>query len=144
MFGMLLVINEECVVQVVCIGLGFKVEINFWLVFDCKNYFYFDLLQGYQILQLYYFIVGEGEVLVELGNGIVCLVWIECIYFEQDVGKLIYDMDLYMLFVDLNWIGVVLMEIVLCFDICGLEEVVVYVVKLCQILCYLGICDGNM
>lgn len=144
MFGMLFVINEFCVVQVVCIGLGIKVVINLCLVFDCKNYFYFDLLQGYQISQFYYFIVGEGEVIVDMVFGVVCCVCIECIYLEQDVGKLIYDMDFNMFFVDLNCIGVVLMEIVSCFDICGFEEVVVYVVKLCQIMCYLGICDGNM
>ena len=66
---MLPVINEYCVEQAVRTGLGLKADINLKSAFDRKNYFYPDLPQGYQISQLYHPIVGEGEVLVELGNG---------------------------------------------------------------------------
>ena len=48
-------------------GLGLKAQINRVSRFDRKNYFYPDLPQGYQISQLYQPIVGEGEVLVDLG-----------------------------------------------------------------------------
>jgi Asp-tRNA(Asn)/Glu-tRNA(Gln) amidotransferase B subunit len=68
--GMLPVINEFCVAQAVRTGLGLKAEINLNSAFDRKNYFYPDLPQGYQISQLYHPIVGEGEVLVEMGDGI--------------------------------------------------------------------------
>ena len=142
--GMLPVINEYCVEQAVRTGLGLKAEINLKSAFDRKNYFYPDLPQGYQISQLYHPIVGEGEVLVEMGDGTARLVRIERIHMEQDAGKSIHDMDPNMSFVDLNRTGVCLMEIVSRPDIRGPEEAAAYVVKLRQILRYLGTCDGNM
>ena len=142
--GMLPVINEFCVAQAVRTGLGLKAEINLESAFDRKNYFYPDLPQGYQISQLYHPIVGEGEVLVELGDGTARVVRIERIHLEQDAGKSIHDMDPAMSFVDLNRTGVALMEIVSRPDIRGPEEAAAYVAKLRQIMRYLGTCDGNM
>ncbi len=142
--GMLPVINEFCVEQAVRTGLGLKAEINLISAFDRKNYFYPDLPQGYQISQLYHPIVGEGEVLVEMGDGTARLVRIERIHMEQDAGKSIHDMDPNMSFVDLNRTGVCLMEIVSRPDIRGPEEAAAYIAKLRQILRYLGTCDGNM
>jgi len=142
--GMLPVINEGCVAQAVKTGLGLKAHINLVSAFDRKNYFYPDLPQGYQISQLYHPIVGEGEVLVEMGNGTARNVRIERIHLEQDAGKSIHDMDPTMSFVDLNRTGVALMEIVSRPDIRGPEEAAAYVAKLRQILRYLGTCDGNM
>ncbi len=75
--GMLPVINEFCVEQAVRTGLGLKAAINLVSAFDRKNYFYPDLPQGYQISQLYHPIVGEGEVIVEMGPGVARLVRIE-------------------------------------------------------------------
>ncbi|KQB97565.1 glutamyl-tRNA amidotransferase [Loktanella sp. 1ANDIMAR09] len=142
--GMLPVINEGCVAQAVKTGLGLNAQINLVSAFDRKNYFYPDLPQGYQISQLYHPIVGEGEVLVEMGNGQARKVRIERIHLEQDAGKSIHDMDPHMSFVDLNRTGVALMEIVSRPDIRGPEEAAAYVLKLRQILRYLGTCDGNM
>jgi len=142
--GMLPVINEECVAQAVRTGLGLKAEIHLNSAFDRKNYFYPDLPQGYQISQLYHPIVGEGEVLVELGDGMARNVRIERIHLEQDAGKSIHDMDPNMSFVDLNRTGVALMEIVSRPDIRSPEEAAAYIVKLRQIMLYLGTCDGNM
>ncbi len=142
--GMLPVINEFCVEQAVRTGLGLKAQINLRSAFDRKNYFYPDLPQGYQISQLYHPIVGEGEVLVNMAPAIARLVRIERIHIEQDAGKSIHDMDPTMSFVDLNRTGVALMEIVSRPDIRGPEEAAAYVVKLRQILRYLGTCDGNM
>jgi len=142
--GMLPVINEFCVEQAVRTGLGLKAQINLVSAFDRKNYFYPDLPQGYQISQLYHPIVGEGEVLVEMGPGVARLVRIERIHLEQDAGKSIHDMDPTLSFVDFNRTGVALMEIVSRPDIRGPEEAAAYVTKLRQILRYLGTCDGNM
>ena len=142
--GMLPVINEFCVEQAVRTGLGLKAEINLRSAFDRKNYFYPDLPQGYQISQLYHPIVGEGEILVDMAPGVARLVRVERIHLEQDAGKSIHDMDPNMSFVDLNRTGVALMEIVSRPDIRGPEEAAAYVVKLRQILRYLGTCDGNM
>ena len=142
--GMLPVINEGCISQAVKTGLGLNAKINLFSAFDRKNYFYPDLPQGYQISQLYHPIVGEGEVLVELGNGEARNVRIERIHLEQDAGKSIHDMDPNMSFVDLNRTGVALMEIVSRPDMRGPEEAAAFVLKLRQILRYLGTCDGNM
>ncbi len=142
--GMLPAINAFCIEQAVRTGLGLNAKINLFSQFDRKNYFYPDLPQGYQISQLYHPIVGEGEVLVEMGNGEARLVRIERIHLEQDAGKSVHDMDPNMSFVDLNRTGVALMEIVSRPDIRGPEEAAAYVVKMRQILRYLGTCDGNM
>ncbi|MAQ37903.1 MULTISPECIES: Asp-tRNA(Asn)/Glu-tRNA(Gln) amidotransferase subunit GatB [Thioclava] len=142
--GMLPVINEFCVAQAVRTGLGLKADINLRSAFDRKNYFYPDLPQGYQISQLYHPIVGEGEIIVDMGPGVARKVRIERIHLEQDAGKSIHDMDPHMSFVDLNRTGVALMEIVSRPDIRGPEEAAAYVGKLRQILRYLGTCDGNM
>ena len=142
--GMLPVINEFCVEQAVRTGLGLQAEINLFSAFDRKNYFYPDLPQGYQISQLYHPIVGEGEVIVDMAPGVARRVRIERIHIEQDAGKSIHDMDPNMSFVDLNRTGVALMEIVSRPDIRGPEEAAAYIVKLRQILRYLGTCDGNM
>ena len=142
--GMLPVINEFCVEQAVRTGLGINAAINLVSAFDRKNYFYPDLPQGYQISQLYHPIVGEGEVIVDMGPGVARRVRIERIHLEQDAGKSIHDMDPNMSFVDLNRTGVALMEIVSRPDIRGPEEAAAYVGKLRQIMRYLGTCDGNM
>lgn len=142
--GMLPVLNEFCIRQAVLTGLGLKAKINLRSAFDRKNYFYPDLPQGYQISQLYHPLVGEGEVWVEMSPSIARRVRIERIHVEQDAGKSIHDMDPNMSFVDLNRTGVALMEIVSRPDIRGPEEAAAYVMKLRQILRYLGTCDGNM
>jgi len=142
--GMLPVINEFCVEQAVRTGLGLNAEIHLKSAFDRKNYFYPDLPQGYQISQLYEPIVGEGEILVDMEPGVARNVRVERIHLEQDAGKSVHDMDPNLSFVDLNRTGVALMEIVSRPDIRGPEEAAAYVLKLRQILRYLGTCDGNM
>ena len=142
--GMLPVINEFCVAQAVRTGLALKAAINLTSAFDRKNYFYPDLPQGYQISQLYHPIVGEGEIIVDMGPGVARRVRVERIHLEQDAGKSIHDMDPTMSFVDLNRTGVALMEIVSRPDIRGPEEAAAYIAKLRQILRYIGTCDGNM
>ncbi len=142
--GMLPVINEFCVEQAVKTGLGLQAKINLFSAFDRKNYFYPDLPQGFQISQLYHPIVGEGEVIVDMAPGFARRVRVERIHIEQDAGKSIHDMDPNMSFVDLNRTGVALMEIVSRPDIRSPEEAAAYIVKLRQILRYLGTCDGNM
>ena len=146
--GMLPVIDEFCVEQVVRTGLGLRAAINLRSAFDRKNYFYPDLPQGYQISQLYEPLVGEGEVIVEMGapdgRTLARRVRVERIHLEQDAGKSIHDMDPALSFVDLNRTGVALMEIVSRPDIRSPEEAAAYVAKLRQIMRYLGTCDGNM
>src|SRR5918911_634131 len=142
--GMLPVINEECVKQAVRTGLGLKAKINKRSIFDRKNYFYPDLPQGYQISQYKDPIVGEGKVLLDMGEGAPIEIGIERLHLEQDAGKSIHDQHPNMSFVDLNRSGVALMEIVSKPDLRSADEAKAYVSKLRTILRYLGTCDGDM
>ncbi|WP_020178323.1 Asp-tRNA(Asn)/Glu-tRNA(Gln) amidotransferase subunit GatB [Methylopila sp. M107] len=142
--GMLPVLNRECVRQAIRTGLGVKAQINLRSTFDRKNYFYPDLPQGYQISQFKSPIVGEGEVVVDLGDGESVTVGIERIHLEQDAGKSIHDQDPRSSFVDLNRSGVALMEIVSKPDMRSSDEAKAYVTKLRTILRYIGSCDGDM
>ncbi len=142
--GMLPVVNEYCVEQAIRTGLGLKAKINLRSEFDRKNYFYPDLPQGYQISQLYHPIVGKGEVTVDIEPGFARRVRIDHLHLEQDAGKSLHDIDPDLSFVDLNRTGIALMEIVSYPDIHGPEEAAAYILKLRQIMRYLGTCDGNM
>ncbi|HEV7276397.1 MAG TPA: Asp-tRNA(Asn)/Glu-tRNA(Gln) amidotransferase subunit GatB [Devosiaceae bacterium] len=141
--GMLPVINDECVRQAVRTGLGLKAQINKRSLFDRKNYFYPDLPQGYQISQYKDPIVGEGKVLLDMGEEQI-EIGIERLHLEQDAGKSIHDQHPNMSFVDLNRSGVALMEIVSKPDLRSSDEAKAYLSKLRAILRYLGTCDGNM
>jgi aspartyl-tRNA(Asn)/glutamyl-tRNA(Gln) amidotransferase subunit B len=141
--GMLPVINDECVKQAVRTGLGLKAKINKRSIFDRKNYFYPDLPQGYQISQYKDPIVGEGKVLLDMGEETI-EIGIERLHLEQDAGKSIHDQHPNMSFVDLNRSGVALMEIVSKPDLRSSDEAKAYLSKLRTIMRYLGTCDGNM
>jgi len=146
--GMLPVLNAECVRQAVRTGMAIEAQINAWSRFDRKNYFYADLPQGYQISQLYHPIVGEGQLLIDADEkaGIPedKIIGIERIHIEQDAGKLMHDQHPTMSYVDLNRVGVALMEIVSRPDMTSPAEAGAYVRKLRSILRYVGSCDGNM
>ncbi|TNE37406.1 MAG: Asp-tRNA(Asn)/Glu-tRNA(Gln) amidotransferase subunit GatB [Alphaproteobacteria bacterium] len=142
--GMLPVINAYCVEQAVRTGLGLKAKINLRSIFDRKNYFYPDLPQGYQISQFKDPIVGEGEVIVDMPDGISFTVGIERLHLEQDAGKSIHDLHPSKSYVDLNRSGIALMEIVSKPDIRSSEQAAAYLRKVRAIVRYLGTCDGNM
>lgn len=142
--GMLPVINEECVRQAVRTGLGLKAKINKRSIFDRKNYFYPDQPPGYQISQYLDPIVGEGKVLLDMGEEGEVEIGVERLHLETDAGKLMHDQHPNMSFVDLNRAGVALMEIVSKPDLRSSDEAKAYINKLRTILRYLGTCDGNM
>ncbi len=141
--GMLPVINQHCIDQAVKTGLGLNARVNLRSVFDRKNYFYADLPAGYQISQYLQPIVGQGELLIEVG-GRTRSVGITRLHLEQDAGKSLHDRHPSKTYVDLNRCGVALMEIVSEPDLRSAEEAAAYLRKLRSILRYLGTCDGNM
>ncbi len=142
--GMLPVINRACVEQAIRTGLGLNAQINLHSVFDRKNYFYADLPQGYQISQYLDPIVGKGEMIIDLPDGVSRTVGITRLHLEQDAGKSLHDQHPEHTYVDLNRSGVGLMEIVSEPDLRGPEEAAAYLRKLRSIVRYLGTCDGNM
>lgn len=142
--GTLPVINKYCVEQAVRTGLGLNAKINKYSVFDRKNYFYPDLPANYQISQYKQPIVGEGKIEVELSDGKIHTIGIERLHLEQDAGKSLHDQSPSETYVDLNRSGVALMEIVSKPDLRNAEQAGAYILKLRNILRYLGTCDGNM
>src|SRR5690606_1978647 len=89
-------------------------------------------------------IVGEGQVLLDMGEEGEVEIGIERLHLEQDAGKSIHDQHPNMSFVDFNRSGVALMEIVSKPDLRSSDEAKAYLSKLRTILRYLGTCDGNM
>ncbi|HFB2048861.1 MAG: Asp-tRNA(Asn)/Glu-tRNA(Gln) amidotransferase subunit GatB [Hyphomicrobiaceae bacterium] len=141
--GVLPIINEKCIEQAIRTGLGLNARINTYSVFERKNYFYPDLPQGYQISQNRYPIVGEGfvEIYVE---GEVHKIGIERLHLEQDAGKSMHDTRNEYSYVDLNRSGIALMEIVSKPELHSAKQAQAYVLKLRNILRYLGTCNGDM
>ena len=142
--GMLTTLNEECVRQAVKTGLGINAQINLRSIFDRKNYFYPDLPQGYQISQLFFPIVGEGEVEITLEDGSKKTIHVERIHLEQDAGKSIHDQHPTATLIDLNRSGIALMEIVSKPDMRSPFEASEYVKTIRGILRALGTSDGDM
>ena len=141
--GMLPVLNKSAVELTVKTGLAINAEINLHSVFDRKNYFYPDLPQGYQISQFLDPIVGKGEILLDMPEG-VKKVGVTRIHIEQDAGKSLHEYKPKNTCIDLNRAGVPLMEIVSEPDMRCADEAVAYVKKLRAIVRYIGTCDGDM
>ena len=142
--GMLPVLNENAIDQAIKSGFGINGTINKISRFDRKNYFYPDLPSGYQISQLYYPIITDGYLEIELKDGSRKIIHIERIHIEQDAGKSIHDLSPDFSYVDLNRSGVPLMEIVSKPDMRSSYEAMQYVKKLRTILRYIETSDCNM
>ncbi len=141
--GVLPVLNKEVVSKAVKFGLAVDAHINQRNVFDRKNYFYPDLPKGYQISQLDWPIVGEGEIEITLGDT-TKVVGITRAHLEEDAGKSIHDLYDDYTAVDLNRAGTPLLEIVSDPDMRSAKEAVAYAKKIHALVQYLEICDGNM
>lgn len=141
--GILPVLNKKVVEFTVLMGLATNCRINKHSIFARKNYFYPDLPKGYQISQYEEPICENGYIEVLSSDKSVKKIRIKRIHMEEDAGKSIHDQSEYTL-VDVNRCGVPLIEIVTEPDINSPEEAYQYLVKIKQIVQYLGICDGNM
>ena len=141
--GMLPVINEVAIAQAVRTGLAINAQINLRSIFDRKNYFYPDLPQGYQISQFLDPIVGKGEILLDMPEG-VKKVGVTRIHLEQDAGKSLHEYNPKFTYIDLNRAGVTLMEIVSEPEMRSADEAAAYLKKLRAIVRYIGACDGDM
>ncbi|NWF77669.1 MAG: Asp-tRNA(Asn)/Glu-tRNA(Gln) amidotransferase subunit GatB [Chloroflexi bacterium] len=139
--GVLPVINEKAIEYTVMTALALNCTIPEYTKFDRKNYFYPDLMKGYQISQ-YDAPIGKGGWLTIDSNGPRKRINITRVHLEEDVAKLWHRGD-YSL-IDVNRSGVPLMEIVSEPEISSPEEARDYLVKLHNILRYLGVSTGNM
>ncbi len=144
--GVLPVINRTAVEFTVMTGLALNCRISEHSHFDRKNYLYPDLMKGYQISQSYEPFCRDGWLEIEV-DGAAKKVGISDVHLEEDTARLVHRVneagDGYSL-VDVNRAGVPLIEIVSRPDMRSAEEARQYVVRLQQILRYLGVSTANM
>ena len=139
--GVLPGINEKAIEYTVMTALALNCTIPEYTKFDRKNYFYPDLMKGYQISQ-YDAPIGKGGWLTIDSNGTREKINITRVHLEEDVAKLWHRGD-YSL-IDVNRSGVPLMEVVSEPEISSPEEARDYLIKLHNILRYLGVSTANM
>ncbi|MBP9015690.1 MAG: Asp-tRNA(Asn)/Glu-tRNA(Gln) amidotransferase subunit GatB [Candidatus Atribacteria bacterium] len=144
--GSLPVLNQKVVDLALRAALALHCQILPQCVFHRKNYFYPDLPKGYQISQ-YNLPIGVDGFLEFYSQGVKKRVRIKRVHIEEDAGKLIHEgMSLPpdTSGVDCNRCGIPLAEMVTEPDLSSPEEARDCLMMLRNIVCYLGVSDGNM
>ena len=141
--GVLPVLNRSALVMAVKFGLAVGATIARRSVFARKNYFYPDLPKGYQISQYELPIVIGGGVHISTGNT-ARRISITRAHLEEDAGKSVHNAAAGRSGIDLNRAGIPLLEIVSEPDMRSAAEAAAYMHEVHAIVCYLGICDGNL
>ncbi len=143
--GVLPVINRKAIEYIVKLGMALHCEIPEYSKFDRKNYFYPDLVKGYQISQFDLPVCINGWLEIEV-EGIKKKIGITRIHQEEDTGKLTHTTinGEEVTLVDYNRSGVPLMECVSEPDISSPAEARAYLTKIRSIVRWLGIGTGNM
>jgi aspartyl-tRNA(Asn)/glutamyl-tRNA(Gln) amidotransferase subunit B len=131
--GALPVPNKKACEWCIKLGLALGCTINEETFFERKNYFYPDLAKSYQISQLQKPFCINGK----LGD-----VRINRVHQEEDTGKSVHINGETLL--DFNRSGVPLVEIVSEPDIKSPEDAKTYLLKIQQIVRYLGISDADI
>jgi len=139
--GVLPVINEKAIEYTVMTALALNSTIPEYTKFDRKNYFYPDLMKSYQISQ-YDAPIGKGGLVTIDSNGTRKRINITRVHLEEDTAKLSHRGD-YSL-IDVNRSGVPLLEVVSEPEISSPEEARDYLIRLHNILRYLGVSTANM
>ena len=139
--GVLPVINEKAIECTVMTALALNCSIPEHTKFDRKNYFYPDLMKGYQISQ-YDAPIGKGGWLTVDSNGGKKRVHITRVHLEEDTAKLLHRGHHSL--IDVNRSGVPLMEVVSEPEMSSPEEARDYLIRLHNILRYLGVSTANM
>ncbi|MFW6071707.1 MAG: Asp-tRNA(Asn)/Glu-tRNA(Gln) amidotransferase subunit GatB [Candidatus Bipolaricaulota bacterium] len=136
--GTLPVINKRAVEYGLRAAAALNCEIPERSKFDRKNYFYPDLPKGYQISQFDEPLAVNGYLKLD-GEKIR----IRRVHLEEDAGKLVHQTG-GTSSVDLNRVGVPLIEIVTEPDLNSPEQARDFMEKLRQILRYVEVCSGDM
>lgn len=147
--GVLPVLNEKVVEKTVLLAAAMQAEIQPLSFFDRKNYFYPDLPKGYQISQYDQSLARDGYLDLPIpqtadleGKGYVRRVRIHKLHIEEDAGKTKKEGN--RRYVDFNRCGVPLVEMVTEPDLRSAEEAGQYLIRLRQLLRWLGISEGDM
>ena len=136
--GTLPVLNKKAVDYGLRAAMALNCEIPERSKFDRKNYFYPDLPKGYQISQFDEPLAVNGYLKLD-GEKIK----IRRVHLEEDAGKLVHQSG-GSSSVDLNRVGVPLIEIVTEPDLKSPDQARDFMEKLRQILRYVEVCSGDM
>ena len=147
--GVLPVLNEKVVEKAVLLSEAMHAQMQPISYFDRKNYFYPDLPKGYQISQFDKPIAKGGYIDVSIpetadpqGKGYTRRVRIHKLHIEEDAGKTKNAHNIRR--VDFNRCGVPLIEMVTEPDLRTADEAAQYLIRLRQLLRWLGISEAEM
>src|ERR1700690_4262108 len=88
--GTLPVLNHQALLSGIKVGLALNAEINSFIKFDRKNYYYPDLPKGYQISQFDFLVAKKGYLNIKNGSQ-EKRIGITRAHREEDAGKLVHD-----------------------------------------------------
>ena len=140
--GVLPVLNEEAVRKGARLAAAMHAEVRLVSYFDRKNYFYPDLPKGFQISQFDQALGNGGYLDVPMPEGYVRRVNITKLHLEEDAGKTKIEGGQRL--VDFNRCGVPLVEMVTEPDLRSADEAAQYLIRLRQLLRWLGISEADM
>jgi aspartyl-tRNA(Asn)/glutamyl-tRNA(Gln) amidotransferase subunit B len=147
--GVLPILNKAVVEKGVLLAKAMQSEIRDVSYFDRKNYFYPDLPKGYQITQFDQSIGKGGFMDVPIPATVtkdhqayMRRVGIWKLHIEEDAGKTKTEGGQRL--IDFNRCGVPLIEMVTAPDIRSAEEAGQYLIRLRQLLRWIGISEANM
>lgn len=140
--GVLPVLNQAVVEKAALLAVAMHAEIQPVSYFDRKNYFYPDLPKGYQISQYDKPLAIDGRFDLPMPSGYVRRVSIHKLHIEEDAGKTKNDNEHRL--IDFNRCGVPLVEMVTGPDLRSADEAAQYLIRLRQLLRWLGISEADM
>lgn len=147
--GVLPVLNKSAVEKGVLLATAMHSEVRPLSFFDRKNYFYPDLPKGYQISQFDQSLAKGGYLDLPVpaasspdGSAYVRHVSITKLHLEEDAGKTKNAGKRRL--VDFNRCGVPLVEMVTGPDLRTADEAAQYLIRLRQLLRWLGISEADM
>jgi aspartyl-tRNA(Asn)/glutamyl-tRNA(Gln) amidotransferase subunit B len=140
--GVLPVLNRAVVEKAVLLAAAMHADIQPVSYFDRKNYFYPDLPKGYQISQYDKPLALGGFLDVPMPDGTIRHVSIHKLHIEEDAGKTRNENGQRL--IDFNRCGVPLVEMVTGPDLRTADEAAQYLIRLRQLLRWLGVSEGDM
>ncbi len=140
--GVLPVLNERVVEKGALLAAAMQAEIQPVSYFDRKNYFYPDLPKGYQISQYDQPLARGGFLDLPMPEGYTRRVAIHKLHIEEDAGKTVNEDGQRL--IDFNRCGVPLVEMVTGPDLRSAEEAAQYLMRLRQLLRWLGVSEADM
>jgi aspartyl-tRNA(Asn)/glutamyl-tRNA(Gln) amidotransferase subunit B len=140
--GVLPVLNEKVVEKGVLLAKAMNAEIQDVSYFDRKNYFYPDLPKGYQISQYDRPLAKGGYLDIPMPSGSTRHISIWKLHMEEDAGKTKNELGRRL--IDFNRCGVPLIEMVTGPDIRSALEAAQYLIRLRQLLRWIGISEADM